>query len=94
MQHLLKDDIPTFDTQYRNILHTNWNEEAIFHGGIPTDAVTLWSGILQYRDLLHSGPFKELGNYALSCLTTPVSNAVVERIFSFVTSIKKNPEAE
>ena len=31
---------------------------------------------------------RELAQYALSCLTTPVSNAIVERMFSHVTKIK------
>ena len=30
----------------------------------------------------------DLARYALACLTTPTSNAVVERMFSYVTGIK------
>lgn len=33
-------------------------------------------------------PHEELAGYGLSCLTIPVSNAVVERIFSHVTAVK------
>ena len=32
--------------------------------------------------------FKDLAEYALTCLVTPVSNAVVERVFSQVTAMK------
>jgi hypothetical protein len=32
--------------------------------------------------------YKELAHYALNCLSLPVSNAVVERIFSHVTKVK------
>ena len=35
--------------------------------------------------------FTELATYALDCLTTPISNAVVERIFSMVSGIKTKP---
>ena len=68
----------------------DWRE-SVFANGIPSDAVKFWVGILEYRNLLGNGPFWELANYALSCLTTPISNAVVERIFSYVTSIKTKP---
>ena len=33
-------------------------------------------------------PFKELARYALDCLSVPVSNGIVERVFSYVTSVK------
>ena len=32
--------------------------------------------------------FLDLVSYALTCLTTPTSNAVVERIFSCITNVK------
>ena len=38
--------------------------------------------------MLGKNPFKELATYALASLTNPVSNAVVERIFSQVIAIK------
>lgn len=50
--------------------------------GIPTDSEEFWVGVFQHRD------FRELAKYALTCLVTPVSNAIVERMFSLVTSVK------
>ncbi|KAJ8372832.1 hypothetical protein AAFF_G00276430 [Aldrovandia affinis] len=50
--------------------------------------VSFWSGVLQYKSKSGQQPFKELAMYDLSCLATPTSNAVVERIFSTVTNVK------
>ena len=70
------------DSQYRNIFQINWQEAPSFKEGIPKEAISFWSGIAQYTNLLREHPFEALANYALSCLTTPISNAVMERIFS------------
>ncbi len=37
-------------------------------------------------------PFKDLASYALACLITPTSNAIVERISSYVTNIKNKQQ--
>jgi hypothetical protein len=61
----------------------NWKEEAPFKkDGLSVDTEQFWIGVLQHQ------PFKELATFALTCLITPVSNAVVEIIFSLVSSIK------
>ena len=41
-----------------------------------------WMGVKQTQG------FKELADYAFTCLVTPTSNASIERIFSMVTSTK------
>nr|XP_047144818.1 SCAN domain-containing protein 3-like [Hydra vulgaris] len=81
--HLLKDDLGLIEEQYRKILFVDWKEEEPFKtGGFPTDTEQFWLGVLQHNT------FKNLANYALTCLITPVSNAVVERIFSLVSATK------
>ena len=65
-----------------------WAEESVFDGKIPSDTASFWSGILQYKTKTGEQPFEKLAMYALSCLATPTSNAVVERIFSTVTNVK------
>ena len=47
-----------------------------------------WNGILQHQT------FKELAKLAITCLITPVSNAVVESIFSLLSSIKTKPKTK
>lgn len=69
-------------------MHISWEEESVFNGKIPKDAVSLWAGVLQHKNSGGNRPFKELGEYVMACLTAPTSNAVVERVFSFVTCVK------
>ena len=72
------------EEQYRKILHVDWSTE-MFKGNIPQDAELFWAGVLKHDN------FKGIARYALSCLTMPVSNATVERVFSLVTAIKTKP---
>eukprot|EP00795_Rhopilema_esculentum_P002576 gene2576-769_t len=82
----VKSDV--LEEQYRKVLLINWVDENVFKGEIPDSTVAFWLGVLQYQNFLGSKPFKELAEYALSCLSLPVSNAIVERVFSYVTAIK------
>ena len=88
MQHLINEKVQEIDNQYRSILYVDWQESGVFKDGIPTDAVSFWSGVLDYRNLVGNSTYGDLTAYGLACLTTPTSNAVVERIFSYVTGIK------
>ncbi|KAK3924016.1 Zinc finger MYM-type protein 1 [Frankliniella fusca] len=47
-----------------------------------------WSCVLECSTAVGAKPFKELAQFALKALTIPISNAVVERIFSFMSHIK------
>ena len=65
------------------MLFVNWKEESPFKkDGFPTDTEQFWIGVLQHQ------AFKELAIFVLTWLITPISNAVVERIFSLVFSVK------
>ena len=44
-----------------------------------------------YKNVRGSQPFKELAGLALKILSLPVSNAVVERVFSVMNSVKTKP---
>ena len=88
MQHLINEKIAEIDNQYRSILSVDWKETNVFKDGIPTEAVSFWSGVLEYQNLLGNSTYHDLATYALACLTTPTSNAVVERMFSYVTGVK------
>lgn len=88
LPHLRSCNEDIIEEQYRKILHVAWTEESIFDGEIPLDSVSFWSRVQQYKTSSGKYVFKELSNYVLACLTTPVSNAVVERIFSTVTNVK------
>ena len=86
MQHLMTE-ISAIEQQYRMIIHVYWASESAFHEDIPVDSVAFWVEIANYS-LSNDNPFLQLATYAFTCLSTPVSNAVCERIFSQVTSVK------
>ncbi|KAG7171889.1 hypothetical protein Hamer_G000820, partial [Homarus americanus] len=90
LPHLPNEKEDTIEQQYRKILHLSWAEKSVFYGKIPTDSLSFWSGVLQYKNSTGKRPFEELGTYAMAYLKTPTSNAVLETIFSTVTNVKTN----
>lgn len=52
------------------------------------DIVHFWNCVLLLKNGAGIYSYKELALFALKCLTLPISNAVVERIFSFMAAIK------
>ena len=87
-KHLIKDKEDLIDNQYRKILLHIWEEEEVFKDGMPREAVPFWKGILEHQDSTMEHPYKDLALYALACLSTPISNATVERVFSQVALLK------
>ena len=88
LPHLRQENADVIEEQYRKILHCRWKEEPIFDGTLPDSTIQFWSRIVNFQSSLGHKPFEELATYVLNCLTNPVSNAVVERTFSLVTSVK------
>lgn len=52
------------------------------------DIEHFWACVLNTSNAIGEYPFKELASFALRAITLPVSNAVVERLFSFMNNIK------
>lgn len=52
------------------------------------DVNHFWACVLDCRDAGGSQKFKELALFALKVLTVPISNAVVERLFSVMSCVK------
>ncbi|GFN94930.1 Zinc finger mym-type protein 1 [Plakobranchus ocellatus] len=74
------------EEQYRKIVFVNWTEQPAFSKhGLVLETEKFWVGVRQNES------FRDLANYVFTCLTTHVSNAVVERMFSLVTNIKTKP---
>ena len=88
LPHLRFEKANEIEEQYRKFVHHDWREDSSFNGTIPNTAAAFWSRVAEAKNSLRDKPFKELTTYALNCLTTPVSNAVVERTFSLLASIK------
>ena len=78
------------EQQHQNILYVNRAEKDAFKGKLPTDTAEFWIGVLKHMNMLNEKPFQKLAFYALSCLSMPVSNAVVEHVFSQVTLVNTN----
>lgn len=83
----LQESLELCEEQYRKILYHPWNNEEVFSSGIPDDPVNFWASIKKYEEGGRK-PYEALARYALAALTTPVSNALVERIFSHVNAVK------
>eukprot|EP00112_Aurelia_sp_Birch-Aquarium-sp1_P021637 Seg5878.3 transcript_id=Seg5878.3/GoldUCD/mRNA.D3Y31 product="hypothetical protein" protein_id=Seg5878.3/GoldUCD/D3Y31 len=92
LAHLRAAKSDQIEEHSRKIIPISWEEEPVLNGALPGDTVKFWSGIYHFQNGLGENPFQELANYAFTCLTNPVSNAVVERIFSQVTAVKTKLE--
>ena len=51
-------------------------------------AEVFWFGVGDYKDMLNRKPFFYIAQAALSVLSMPISNAVVERVFSVMNVVK------
>ena len=81
-----KFDLEKVASQYRKFLLVNWKDE--FGSKIPDDPVHFWSVVRKFKNALVENCFEELAISALSAYCLPLSNAVVERIFSHITNVK------
>jgi len=55
------------------------------------DSVKFWASVSNMRNAGGDRPFLKLADFALKALTIPISNAVIERVFSVLASIKTKP---
>lgn len=80
------EDTTVLSSQYEKLIFINWEKE--FNCKIPTESVEFWSTVLKYKNALGEHCFKEFAQVVLNILSLPISNAFVERVFSFVTNAK------
>ena len=85
---LHEKNVDEIEEQYRKVLLQPWTDEEVFHPKVPEDPIKFWAAVQCFQDGTGSYPYKLLATYALACLNTPVSNALVERMFSHVNAIK------
>ncbi|CAG4936271.1 unnamed protein product [Parnassius apollo] len=64
------------------VLSTMRIEKIIGTAASPNDIVNFWIQVLKMKNAGGSLMFKELAEFSIRCLSLPLSNAVVERIFS------------
>ena len=89
LPHLIQKNAQEIEDQYRKINHIDWAETELFKDDvIPKDSVKFWSMVRCYKDLENKHSFRELADYCLTCLSLPISNAYVEKVFSRVSFVK------
>jgi|SRR5215469_2231052 len=81
------EDMSKLESQYENIIFVNWKDEFQTHE-IPSNSIEFWTKVRNYENALGIKCFKELAEISLAAFSLPVSNAFVERVFSFVTNVK------
>lgn len=78
--------LPEIENQWRTALHTDWHQ--IFEGDIPQDGSVFWSKSATLKNAGGELIMKDLAEFALKVYSLPISNALVERVFSKVTAVK------
>lgn len=84
-------DIDVLKKQWDNLVRTDWKH--YFHGKIPTSSVQFWTAVYEYESQ-YVRKYEQLAAFALRLLSTPLSNAVVERAFTIMNATKtkvRNP---
>ena len=79
--------LSAMENQYRMLLTIDW-QEVFGDTGIPIDGSKFWIKAMNVKDAGGEQILKDLALFALKVYSTPISNAVVERVFSRVTSVK------
>ncbi|KAK8372811.1 hypothetical protein O3P69_017374 [Scylla paramamosain] len=75
-------DIGKLDGQWQRLATVSWPKDVI------NDSEKFWLTVHSHQDASGERDFKEVGQFALSMLSLPISNASVERVFSQMNLIK------
>lgn len=81
-------DMDQLKIEWDRLVHKDWR--LYFGGTIPTSAEAFWTGVVEYDEvhLEDDKRFANIAKFALRALSLPISNAVVERTFSFMNAVK------
>ena len=79
-------DIDALKREWDRLPGVDWN--SFFKGKIPKSPVEFWLGVVRYDNVSEHKRFSTIIPLALRALTIPISNACVERAFSFMNAIK------
>ncbi|KAK3933096.1 Zinc finger protein 862 [Frankliniella fusca] len=71
--------------QWDRMANVDWGQ--YFDGSVPTSSVELWTALFKY-EIGGERRFAAIAAFALRVLTTPLSNATVERAFSVMNLTK------
>lgn len=78
--------IDCIDSQWRNLINIDWKD--YFESEIPDDPAKFWIFLRFFKNASGDFIFEELSMIAIKLLSLPLSNAVVERVFSVMNLAK------
>ncbi|KAK3908822.1 Zinc finger protein 862 [Frankliniella fusca] len=78
-------DMTVLQQQWDRMANVDWGQ--YFDGSVPTSSVELWTALFKY-EIGGERRFAAIAAFALRVLTTPLSNATVERAFSVMNLTK------
>jgi len=78
--------IADIESQWRKTLSLDWSN--ICDGTVPTSGSLFWAKAVTVTNAGGEFVLKDLAEFALKIYSLPISNALVERVFSRVTSVK------
>ena len=79
-------NISELESQWRRLLVVDWASAC--GGEIPSDSCEFWVKVLHHLDSAGVPPCRDLARWALTLLSLPISNAIVERSFSMMNIVK------
>lgn len=83
---LSSDKLGDVEVEWNKLTIVDWKK--VFKGNIPAKSEDFWPEVLLFQDAGGTYVFSNLAVYVLTVLSLPSSNAVVERTFSVMNSIK------
>ncbi|KAK7871547.1 hypothetical protein R5R35_010347 [Gryllus longicercus] len=82
-------DIDKLEAQWRSLGTLTLKDiNPEFSDGMEIDSVKFWGNVRQLSNAIGETPYEQLADFCLKALTLPVSNAVVERVFSIMNAVK------
>jgi hypothetical protein len=72
--------------EYNCLLDVNWTK--LYGEDVVKNSATFWPTVLNHKNAGDSPAFQNIAQFALIILSFPNSNAVVERVFSIMNTVK------
>nr|XP_015840033.1 PREDICTED: uncharacterized protein LOC107398961 [Tribolium castaneum] len=83
LDHTKDLDLCLLESQWKIFINVNW-----YTDNNTMSSETFWIRVYSYKNAGGQFIFRELANFAITALSLPLSNAVVERVFSTMNFIK------
>ncbi|XP_051153643.1 uncharacterized protein LOC127276934 isoform X1 [Leptopilina boulardi] len=81
-----KNKLGLVENQWNKLVTIQWSNH--LDKSLLTKAQTFWPKVYSFEDAAGTSIFRDLASYALTLLSLPSTNAVVERVFLVMNSVK------